>query len=109
MVALESLMKGRAAFDQDDWATAFALLSEADRVAPLDPADLDRLATAAFLVGDDAISLAVRVALRRASGRCERRAGFGRIEPARDRLFLMLGTAAEHGIEAQAQEGSDHG
>ena len=60
MVALESLMKGRDAFDQDDWATAFALLTEADRVAPLDPADLDCLATAAFLVGDDATSLAVR-------------------------------------------------
>jgi hypothetical protein len=60
MAALESLTKGRAAFDRDDWATAFALLSEADRLAPLGPADLDRLATAAFLVGDDATSLAVR-------------------------------------------------
>jgi DNA-binding CsgD family transcriptional regulator len=56
----ESLLEGRAAFDRDDWATAFALLSEADRVEALGPADLDRLATAAFLVGDDGTSSTAR-------------------------------------------------
>jgi hypothetical protein len=35
-------------------------------------------------------------------------AGLG-VEAALDRLFLMLGTAAEHRIEPQPEEGCDHG
>jgi DNA-binding CsgD family transcriptional regulator len=50
--------RARAAFERDDWATAFEVFTAADRVEPLGAADLDRLATAAFLVGEDAASSA---------------------------------------------------
>ena len=39
---------------------AFAHLSAADSDAPLDPEDLDRLATVAYLIGEDAASDAAR-------------------------------------------------
>lgn len=54
------LERGRAAFDGDDWSTAFAELVAADRLEPLGAADLDRLSTAAFLIGEDAASLDAR-------------------------------------------------
>jgi hypothetical protein len=40
---------GRAAFNTRRWGDAFAGLSAADRQDPLDPDDLERLATAACL------------------------------------------------------------
>jgi DNA-binding CsgD family transcriptional regulator len=52
----DALTRGRAAFERDDWAAAFSDLAAADRAGPLGPDDLDRLATAAYLVGDDAAS-----------------------------------------------------
>ena len=51
-----SLHEARAAFDRGAWADARAHLAALDAEAPLGPEDLDRLATAAFLVGDDAVS-----------------------------------------------------
>jgi DNA-binding CsgD family transcriptional regulator len=52
--------EGRAAFDKGSWSEAYALLSAADERAPLDPGDLDRLATAAYLTGEDAVSVQTR-------------------------------------------------
>ena len=45
--------RGLEAFDRGRWGEAHALLSEADTASALDGADLDRLATAAFLTGRD--------------------------------------------------------
>src|SRR5262249_22789194 len=47
------LVHGRAAFQQRTWATAFAQLSAADHVEPLQPDDLERLAMAAYLSGHE--------------------------------------------------------
>jgi DNA-binding CsgD family transcriptional regulator len=54
------LAEGRACFDRGAWAEACAALSAADREASLEPEDLDRLATAAYLAGRDAESAAAR-------------------------------------------------
>jgi hypothetical protein len=48
-----ALEEGRAAFAAQAWADAVARLSAADRAGPLEPGDLERLATAAYLVGRD--------------------------------------------------------
>jgi ATP/maltotriose-dependent transcriptional regulator MalT len=48
-----ALDDGRAAFARQQWATAYAQLREADETSPLDPADLERLAAACYLVGRD--------------------------------------------------------
>ncbi|MCO1658988.1 helix-turn-helix transcriptional regulator [Pseudonocardia humida] len=50
-MATGSVERGRLAFGQRAWAAAFAELSGADRESPLDPEDLEHLATAAYLVG----------------------------------------------------------
>ncbi|CAN5737583.1 LuxR C-terminal-related transcriptional regulator [soil metagenome] len=47
----ERLARGRASFEQKAWGDAFALLTAADQEAPLEPEDLERLATAAQLLG----------------------------------------------------------
>src|SRR6266508_2287644 len=47
---------GRGAFSRQAWAEAFEQLSAADREKPLEPADLERLARTADLVGQDAES-----------------------------------------------------
>jgi DNA-binding CsgD family transcriptional regulator/tetratricopeptide (TPR) repeat protein len=49
----DALVQGRSAFAAHTWADAYARLSAADRQAPLPPGDLERLATAAYLVGRD--------------------------------------------------------
>lgn len=38
-------------FERQAWREAYELLSAADRASPLEPADLERLATAAYLIG----------------------------------------------------------
>ena len=43
--------RGRGAFARQDWADAYTGLSAADRETPLEPEDLERLATVAYLVG----------------------------------------------------------
>jgi DNA-binding CsgD family transcriptional regulator len=56
MTAADTLDQGRESFGRQAWAVAFAQLSAVDREAPLAPDDLERLATAAYLVGRDADS-----------------------------------------------------
>ena len=55
--------QGRAAFAARQWRTAYAQLAAADAETPLEPADLERLAAAAYLVGEDerAVALWTRV------------------------------------------------
>ncbi len=59
MVAGE-LQEARAVFEKGAWADAYARLKSLDAREPLDADDLDRLALAASLVGDDAESVAAR-------------------------------------------------
>jgi DNA-binding CsgD family transcriptional regulator len=51
-----SLAYGQEAFAKNQWPLAFAHLAEADREQGLQPEDLLRLATAAYLIGKDAES-----------------------------------------------------
>jgi DNA-binding CsgD family transcriptional regulator len=48
--------RGRESFGRHAWGDAYAQLSAADREAPLEPGDLELLATAAYLIGRDADS-----------------------------------------------------
>jgi len=48
-----TLERGRASFRQRAWGDATASLDAADREAPLEPDDLERLAVAAYLCGRD--------------------------------------------------------
>ena len=59
MTTAEALARGRECFGRRAWADAFAELSAADREAPLEPEDLERLATAAYLIGSDEDSVEV--------------------------------------------------
>jgi DNA-binding CsgD family transcriptional regulator len=52
----DALDRGRESFARQAWAEAYALLVAADREAPIQPDDLERLATAAYLLGRDADS-----------------------------------------------------
>jgi DNA-binding NarL/FixJ family response regulator len=54
MTTADTLDWGRASFERRAWADAFDKLSAADRESSLAPEDLERLATAAYLVGRDA-------------------------------------------------------
>jgi DNA-binding CsgD family transcriptional regulator len=47
------LQHGRECYERRAWSDAYQALSRADRGLPLDAADLERLATAAYLVGRD--------------------------------------------------------
>lgn len=58
MGTTEILDWGRGAFDRSVWGEAFAQLSAADRDTALEPEDLERLAIAAHLVGEDEASSA---------------------------------------------------
>ena len=51
--------QGREAFAARQWRTAYAQLSAADAECPLEPADLERLAAAAYLVGEDERAVAL--------------------------------------------------
>ena len=51
--APDELERGRAAHGRRAWRDAYAALSRADRAAPLGPADLEALATAAYMLGRD--------------------------------------------------------
>ena len=53
MADLATLRRGRKSFEQRAWAESYRLLGAADREAPLDAEDLERLAIAAYLVGHD--------------------------------------------------------
>jgi DNA-binding CsgD family transcriptional regulator len=54
MAQAPAIVQGREAFARQQWREAYELLSAADREAPLEPPDLERFATAAYLVGEDA-------------------------------------------------------
>lgn len=58
MSAADAVERGRTAFSFQQWGEAYSQLSAADREAPLAPDDLDRLATASYLVGKEADSVA---------------------------------------------------
>jgi tetratricopeptide (TPR) repeat protein len=51
MTTDHALDPGRESFRRQAWADAYDRLSAADHAAPLEPGDLERLATAAYLVG----------------------------------------------------------
>ena len=53
MTEAQPLERGREAFERKAWAEAYRLLQAAERAAPLEPEDLERLATAAYLIGRD--------------------------------------------------------
>ena len=53
MTDLATLRRGRKSFEQRAWAESYRLLQAADRDAPLDAEDLERLAIAAQLVARD--------------------------------------------------------
>ncbi|WP_163273249.1 helix-turn-helix transcriptional regulator [Chelativorans alearense] len=54
MAQTPALVQGREAFARQKWREAYEHLSAADRESRLEPADLERFATAAYLVGEDA-------------------------------------------------------
>ena len=60
MTDMQALERARNLFEQKAWADSYRLLEEADREALLDPEDLERLATAAYLMGRDVESEAFR-------------------------------------------------
>jgi DNA-binding CsgD family transcriptional regulator/tetratricopeptide (TPR) repeat protein len=51
MSDIHPLARARQSFEQQRWADAYRLFEVADREAPLEPEDLERLATAAYLMG----------------------------------------------------------
>ena len=53
MATAENLNRGRDAFLRCAWTDAYLLLTAADDDEPLQPDDLERLATAAYLIGKD--------------------------------------------------------
>jgi DNA-binding CsgD family transcriptional regulator len=53
MTTADTLRRGRESFDRRAWGDAHAMLSAADRESRLEAEDLDRLATAAYLLGMD--------------------------------------------------------
>jgi DNA-binding CsgD family transcriptional regulator len=53
MTGTAALARGRDAFKREAWSEAYEQLLAADGAAPLEPADLERLAAAAHLVGED--------------------------------------------------------
>jgi hypothetical protein len=59
LMVVDALDRGRQAFARKAWRDAFAYLLAADEAAPLEPEDLDRLATATYLVGKDVDAAAV--------------------------------------------------
>ena len=59
MTTADDLARGRDSFDRRAWGDAFARLSAADRQVALAPDDLERQATAAFMLGNDADSTAI--------------------------------------------------
>jgi ATP/maltotriose-dependent transcriptional regulator MalT len=59
VTAAEARARGRESFGRRAWRDAVAELSAADRETPLEPEDLERLATAVYLVGRDEDSVEV--------------------------------------------------
>ena len=53
------LEEGRRSYARREWVAAYESLSATDRVAPLEPEDLELLATSAYMLGRDEQFLAV--------------------------------------------------
>jgi DNA-binding NarL/FixJ family response regulator len=53
----DSVVRGREAIEQRAWGDAYAQLSAADQDGALEPADLEQLATSAYLTGREAAAL----------------------------------------------------
>ena len=53
MTDVQALERARQSFKERAWAESYRLLEAADRECPLDPEDVERLATAAYLMGRD--------------------------------------------------------
>ena len=53
MTEAQALERARESFDRKAWAESYRLLRAAERETPLPPEDLERLATAAYLIGRD--------------------------------------------------------
>ncbi|MDP8969489.1 MAG: DNA-binding response regulator, partial [Actinomycetota bacterium] len=47
--------RGREAYRQRAWSDAYEMLSAADQQSPLEPADLELLAMASYLLGRDEV------------------------------------------------------
>src|SRR5512145_36587 len=60
MTDLARLRRGRKSFEQRAWSDSHRLLTAADRDGALEPEDLERVATAAYLLGRDDESEAFR-------------------------------------------------
>ena len=60
MTDVPTLARGRELFQQKAWAESYRLLEAAAREGPLESEHLERLATAAYLLGRDAESEALR-------------------------------------------------
>jgi hypothetical protein len=60
MTDLATLRRGRKSFEQRAWSDSHRLLTAADRDEALEPEDLERVATAAYLLGRDDESEAFR-------------------------------------------------
>lgn len=78
MTPADPLEDGRTAFGAGSWNEAFGFLSAADTAAPLEPADLELLAGAAYLTGrHDACTDAWTRAYQLFAGRAERERAAG--------------------------------
>ena len=53
MADADAVQRGRESFRQAAWEESYRLLEAVDRETPLQAEDLERLATAAYLVGRD--------------------------------------------------------
>jgi DNA-binding CsgD family transcriptional regulator len=106
----DALQRGREAFGRRAWGEAYAQLSAADHAAPLGIADLELLATAAYLIGEDEISDDLWM---RAHGECLRVGDVPRAARCTFWLVLDLLTRGEMaragGWLAQAQRLLDEG
>jgi DNA-binding CsgD family transcriptional regulator len=93
----QALEEGRAAFERGAWSEAYAQLAVVDGRTSLDPDDLDRLATAAYLIGEDAASDQART--RAHAGFLERGDA---IRAARSAFWLVFALTDRPGQQAQA-------
>jgi len=59
MATADNLNRGRDAFLRRGWTDSYMFLAAADREEPLQPEDLERLATAAYLIGKDEESMEI--------------------------------------------------
>jgi DNA-binding CsgD family transcriptional regulator len=96
MTTDDNLDRGRDAFRRRAWTDAHRLLAAADRNEPLQPDDLARLATAAYLIGKDAESTELWTRAHQESLR------LGAVERAARCAFWMASGLMQHGERARA-------